>query len=132
MSKGESGTFSRRAFLAAAGMFSAAALWARLRLPGMNAAHAAEHETFEINHSDSEWRSLLSPTQYDVLRHEGTERPFSSPLDHEKRRGVFACAGCDLDLFSSTTKFDSGTGAAAATSATFSTTVRRRPACATA
>ena len=53
---------------------------------------------------------LLTPDQYAVLRHEATERPFSSPLLHEERRGTFACAGCDLDLFSSTTKFDSGTG----------------------
>jgi peptide-methionine (R)-S-oxide reductase len=67
-------------------------------------------EKFEVSHSDAEWRKLLNPAQYEVLRREATERPFSSPLDHEKRRGTFACAGCDLDLFSSATKFDSGTG----------------------
>lgn len=65
---------------------------------------------FEVTHTDAEWRALLTPDQYQVLRHEATERPFSSPLDHEKRPGIFACAGCDLDLFSSTTKFDSRTG----------------------
>ena len=65
---------------------------------------------FEITHTDAEWRKLLTPDQYAVLRHEATERPFSSPLDHESRRGTFACVGCGLDLFSSTTKFDSGTG----------------------
>jgi peptide-methionine (R)-S-oxide reductase len=71
-------------------------------------ANAAED--FEITHSDVEWKKLLKPDQYAVLRHAGTERPFSSPLDHEKRTGTFACAGCDLPVFSSKTKFDSGTG----------------------
>jgi peptide-methionine (R)-S-oxide reductase len=65
---------------------------------------------FEVTHSDDEWRKLLTRDQYAVLRHSGTERPFTSALLHEGRRGNFACAGCDLDLFSSTTKFDSGTG----------------------
>jgi peptide-methionine (R)-S-oxide reductase len=67
-------------------------------------------ETFEITRTDAEWRKLLTPDQYAVLRQEGTERPFASPLLHEKRCGSFACAGCDLDLFSSTNKFESGTG----------------------
>ena len=66
--------------------------------------------TFAVVHSDAEWLSLLTQAQYNVLRLQGTERPFSSPLDHEHRAGTFACAGCDLPLFSSTTKFDSGTG----------------------
>ena len=52
----------------------------------------------------------MTPAQYDVLRQEGTERPFTSPLINEHRDGTFACAGCDLPLFSSKTKFDSGTG----------------------
>jgi peptide-methionine (R)-S-oxide reductase len=60
--------------------------------------------------SDAEWRATLTADQYAVLRQEGTERPFTSPLLHEERRGTFACAGCVLGLFSSTTKFDSGTG----------------------
>jgi peptide-methionine (R)-S-oxide reductase len=64
----------------------------------------------KVVHSDAEWRRLLTPQQYDVLRHEGTERPFSSPLDHFYKRGIYACAGCALPLFSSRTKFDSGTG----------------------
>ena len=62
------------------------------------------------NLSDAEWRKRLSPTQYDVLRKRGTERPGSSALNGEKRKGTFACAGCDLPLFSSDTKFESGTG----------------------
>ena len=53
---------------------------------------------------------LLTPAQYDVLRKHGTERPGTSPLNHEKRKGTFACAGCDLPLFSSDTKYESGTG----------------------
>ena len=86
---------------------------------GAVAAVAARHwwgrasradETFEVAHSDEEWRKLLTPDQYDVLRQEATETPGSSQLLHEDRKGIFACAGCDLDLFSSTTKFDSGTG----------------------
>jgi peptide-methionine (R)-S-oxide reductase len=60
--------------------------------------------------TDAQWRARLSPEAYDVLRHEGTEMPFSSPLDHEKRAGTYFCAGCALALYSSKTKYDSGTG----------------------
>ena len=65
---------------------------------------------YEVTKSDAEWKGQLSPAAYDVLRHEGTEAPFSSPLNKEHRKGIFACAGCDLNLYSSDTKFDSGTG----------------------
>jgi peptide-methionine (R)-S-oxide reductase len=65
---------------------------------------------FEVTHTDAEWRTLLSPDAYTVLRQQGTERAFSSPLDHEKRAGTFSCAGCANPLFASKTKFDSGTG----------------------
>ena len=70
----------------------------------------AQAKTFKVNYSDAEWRRRLSPAAYQVLRHEDTEPPFSSPLDKEKRAGTFVCAGCDNELYSSTTKFDSGTG----------------------
>jgi len=70
----------------------------------------AEAKTFPVSYTDAEWRQRLSPAVYQVLRHEDTERPFSSPLDREKRRGTFICAGCNNELYSSTTKFDSGTG----------------------
>jgi len=60
--------------------------------------------------SDSEWRQQLAPEQFEVLRKEGTERPFSSPLNDEKRRGTYVCAGCGQKLFTSDMKFDSGTG----------------------
>ncbi|MDZ4395761.1 peptide-methionine (R)-S-oxide reductase MsrB [Cypionkella sp.] len=67
-------------------------------------------ETFEVTLSDAEWRAKLSDAAYRVLRQEETERAGSSPLDDEHRKGTFLCAGCDLPLFASETKFDSGTG----------------------
>ena len=67
-------------------------------------------EKFEIEKTDAEWRAQLTPQQYEILRKHGTERPGSSPLLKENRKGIFACAGCDLPLFSSDTKFESGTG----------------------
>lgn len=76
-----------------------------------SAAKASQKgKTFEVTKSDAEWRRLLTPQQYYVLREHGTEYAGSSPLDREKRAGVFHCAGCDLPLFSSDTKYDSGTG----------------------
>ena len=73
-------------------------------------ALAQQIKVFEVSRSDAEWRRLLTPEQYGVLRRSGTERAGSSPLDREKRAGTFHCAGCDLPLFSSTAKYDSGTG----------------------
>ncbi len=68
-------------------------------------------ETIErLTLSDAEWRKRLSPERYRILREEGTERPYSSALNNEKRAGTYHCAGCDLALFSSATKYDSGTG----------------------
>ena len=66
--------------------------------------------SFPVAKSDEEWRRTLSPAQYRVLRRQATERPFTSPLNGEHRHGIFRCAGCARDLFSSGTKFDSGTG----------------------
>ncbi|MCQ4628872.1 peptide-methionine (R)-S-oxide reductase MsrB [Shinella sp. CPCC 100929] len=79
-------------------------------LAGAPFRHAAAAGTFSVTHSDEEWKTLLTPEQYEVLRRSGTERPFTSALLNEHRRGNFACEGCELDLFSSTTKYDSGTG----------------------
>jgi peptide-methionine (R)-S-oxide reductase len=73
-------------------------------------AVGAEKHAFEVTHSEAEWRKLLTPDQFAVLRQAATERPFTSPLLKEHRAGTFACAGCQLDLFASATKFDSGTG----------------------
>jgi len=97
-------TLSRRAWLVGGGSVAVlAALW-WMRGDDVQAG------PFEISKSDDEWRRLLSPAAYMVLRHHGTERPYSSPLNAEKRAGTFACAGCELPLFSSQTKFESGTG----------------------
>ncbi len=88
---------------------SAAALATAFATPGWLAAARAA-EMFKVTHTDAEWQKLLTPAQYAVLRQEATERPFSSPLLDEHRTGIFGCAGCDLDLFKSATKFESGTG----------------------
>jgi len=95
----------RQAFYASAAGLAALAIG---RLARPHAVKAAT--TYEVTHTDEEWHKLLTPAQYDVLREEGTERPFTSPLLDEHRAGTFACAGCDLPLFSSKTKFESGTG----------------------
>ena len=71
---------------------------------------AAAAERFEVNLTPEQWRRRLSPAAYAVLREASTERAGSSPLDREKRRGTFHCAGCDLPLFRSQTKYDGGTG----------------------
>ncbi|RJT31362.1 peptide-methionine (R)-S-oxide reductase [Mesorhizobium waimense] len=101
---------TRRDFLwsGAAAMALAAGAAAMLRMGGSQDALAAE--TFEVTKTDAEWHAILSDAAYNVLRKEGTEYPGTSPLLNEHRKGVFACAGCDLPLYSSETKFDSGTG----------------------
>jgi len=90
-----------------------------IALTGLFAAHriaeAAVNPTDPIKIeklvlSDDEWKKRLAPEAYQVLRHEGTERAGTSPLNAEKRKGYFACAGCDLPLFLSDTKYESGTG----------------------
>ena len=95
-----------RRFLLSSGT---AALATAFAIPGWVAAARAA-ETFKVTHTEAEWRKILTPAQYNILRDEGTERAFTSPLLEEHRKGMFACAGCDLDLYSSDTKFESGTG----------------------
>jgi peptide-methionine (R)-S-oxide reductase len=97
---------NRRHFLVRAG----GAVAGTVALANVYAADAAPAATDKVVKTDAEWRKLLTPAQYDVLREEGTERPFSSPLNNEKRKGTFVCAGCALALFDSSTKFESGTG----------------------
>jgi peptide-methionine (R)-S-oxide reductase len=71
---------------------------------------ATSNKIERIVKTDEEWKAILTPEQYDILRDEGTERPHSSPLNHEKRKGTYVCAGCELPLFTSAMKYDSGTG----------------------
>jgi peptide-methionine (R)-S-oxide reductase len=95
-------------FLSAAGL---GGLFAFRWLRGSDAQAASTAPTkYEVEMTEAEWRTKLTPAQFDILRKHGTERPFTSPLNDEKRKGTFACAGCDLPLFASETKFDSGTG----------------------
>jgi peptide-methionine (R)-S-oxide reductase len=96
---------NRRTLLGGAG---AVALAVGLRWLNESDVQAAER--FEIEKTDSEWRRVLGKPQYEVLRLHRTEIPGSSPLNHESRKGQFACAACDLPLFGSDAKFDSGTG----------------------
>jgi peptide-methionine (R)-S-oxide reductase len=91
------------------GVAGAGLIGGGLLLTGGRMSRAAQPRS-ELNLSDAEWRRRLTPERYAVLRQAVTERPFSSPLDHEKRSGTFVCAGCGLPLYSSRAKFDSGTG----------------------
>jgi peptide-methionine (R)-S-oxide reductase len=95
----------RRLWLVGAGAVALFAAWRWLQGDDVAAAGS-----FEVEKDDSEWRRILTKPQYEVLRQHRTESPGSSPLNKEKRRGTFSCAACDLPLFSSQTKFDSGTG----------------------
>jgi peptide-methionine (R)-S-oxide reductase len=86
------------------------AVLAAVAVPAALRSSYAGTETFEVSHSEDEWKRLLTPAQFQVLRKHGTERPFTSPLNDEHRAGVFQCVACDLPLYRSETKFDSGTG----------------------
>jgi peptide-methionine (R)-S-oxide reductase len=92
--------------LAAAGTLGPLSLW----LASKDSTPPIRDEAFPLTKSDAEWRTALTPDRYRILRNHGTERAFSSPLNAEKRTGVFVCAGCGQALFSSETKFESGTG----------------------
>ncbi len=99
---------NRRAFLLSGAGLAAIGAYYALK-PRASVAEAGEN-TFEISFTEEEWRAKLTPDQFAVLRQEATERPYTSPLLEEKRTGTYNCAGCDLPLYASETKFDSGTG----------------------
>jgi peptide-methionine (R)-S-oxide reductase len=99
----------RRQFLLATGA-SVAVLAASSAFRRMGTTGEARAETFEVTKTEAEWRAILSEAQFAVLRQEDTERPGTSPLLKEKRKGIFHCAGCDLPVYSSETKYESGTG----------------------
>jgi peptide-methionine (R)-S-oxide reductase len=94
----------RRLFLGSAGVAAASLL-----LFGRSGS-AAPALHFPVNHTPAEWKKMLGPQRFAILRGAATERPFSSPLNKEHRRGIFTCAGCARPLFNSATKFESGTG----------------------
>ena len=98
--------FLSRSFFAIAGV----ATLRQSMLAGAQATAVPGAKIDKVVKTDDEWRKLLTPAQFTVLRREGTEPPFTSPLNNEKRKGTFVCAGCDLPLFASKTKYDSGTG----------------------
>ena len=98
-------TADRRTFI---GLGSAAAISALLLFG--RSGRAAPAGSFPVRHTPAQWQRILGPQRYEVLREAATERPFSSPLLNEHRRGTFVCAGCSNPLFSSATKFESGTG----------------------
>src|SRR5215212_7509650 len=99
---------TKREFLVSGASVVALAVAGGLGLRRLTGTAAAE--TFEITKTDEEWRKILSPQQFAVLRKEDTERSGSSPLNAEHRKGIFHCAGCDLAAYSSEAKFESGTG----------------------
>ena len=102
---------TRRNTLLGLGIGSVVAAVAGLRgLLGSGPAQAATKAAYELTRTDAEWKTQLQPAQYRVLRQAGTETPYTSPLNKEKRSGAYSCAGCALPLFSSKTKFESGTG----------------------
>ncbi|MFQ6024031.1 MAG: peptide-methionine (R)-S-oxide reductase MsrB [Acidiferrobacterales bacterium] len=102
---------NRRQFVATLVGVAALPLVTKRLVANNNEEHMTDKVSIEkIERSDTEWRELLTREQYHVLRKEGTERSFSSPLNEEKRKGIYACAGCELALFTSDMKFDSGTG----------------------
>lgn len=100
-------TLSRRSFLRSSIGLAALGTGAGLFTSG---AQAEGDEVFEIVKTAEEWKKQLGEARFAILREEDTERPGSSPLNNEKREGMFHCAGCDLPVYSSKTKFDSGTG----------------------
>lgn len=100
---------SKRQFLVSAASVAAIAATGAMFGPG-RARSAASGEVFAVTRTEDEWRKILTPQQFNVLREAGTEYPGSSPLLAEKRQGTFSCAGCDLPLYSSETKYESGTG----------------------
>ena len=100
-------SFNRRAF---GGLVGTAAIGALIAAGTRAGGKTVAATAYQVTHTPAEWRAMLGAARYNVLRQEGTERPYSSPLLKEHRRGIFTCAGCALPVYASTTKFESGTG----------------------
>jgi len=99
--------FDRRLFL---GLSGSGIVVGAIALAGVGTTSSAAAAPFEVRRSSADWRKRLGAARYNILRQEGTEAPFTSPLNKEKRKGIYACAGCALPLFPSGAKYDSGTG----------------------
>jgi peptide-methionine (R)-S-oxide reductase len=108
MSKMQTAKITRAAWLRGAMLLAGAGVAARFG--GLAIGRASDQTAYAVTHSDAEWRRILGPDRYTILRQNGTEPAFSSPLLKEHRAGVYRCAGCNLALFSSKTKFESGDG----------------------
>ena len=100
----------RKRYILKAGAAIVGAAWLLRYLPEKSGIMAASNNNFEINKTEEEWRKILTPEQFSVLRKHGTERAGTSPLDKEYSQGNYLCAACDLPLFTSETKFNSRTG----------------------
>ena len=100
----------KKRYLLKAGAVIAGATWLSPYVQRKLEVMAATNNNFEINKTEEEWRKELTPEQFQVLRKHGTERAGSSPLDKQYGKGTYVCAGCDQPLFTSETKFNSGTG----------------------
>jgi peptide-methionine (R)-S-oxide reductase len=103
----------KRKYFLSAGIATIGSIWLSGYLPTKvrgKTTKTAKNSKFEITKTEQEWRKILTPAQFEVLRQHGTERAGSSPLDLEHGNGTFACAGCNLLLFASNTKYNSGTG----------------------
>ena len=93
------------------GTLAVAGAYGVISLSGLfNGANARSGGNFKINHTPEEWKRRLGAARFRILRQAGTERAYSSPLEKEKRKGIFACAGCNLGVYGSDAKYDSGTG----------------------
>jgi peptide-methionine (R)-S-oxide reductase len=100
----------KKRYFLQAGATMVGAAWLLRYFIGRSQVMATANNEFEITKTDEEWREILTPEQFQVLRKHGTERPHTSPLDKQYGKGTFVCAACDLPLFTFDTKFDSGTG----------------------
>jgi len=106
---------NRRNFLSSSLVLGAFAVLSRVSgaeslLPSTQGESSKQKGIEKVIKTDAEWKQLLTPEQYNIMRQKGTEAAYSSPLNDMHEKGTFACAACELPLFSSTTKFDSGTG----------------------
>jgi peptide-methionine (R)-S-oxide reductase len=103
-------TMTRRTFIAAMAGIAVSLLWGRKGIGGSQPVNSKIEKIEKIHKTEAQWKAILTPKQFHILRKEGTERPYTSPLLDNKKAGLYVCAGCELPLFTSDMKYDSGTG----------------------